>query len=105
MSAEQNEIKSAIRLPSVLRNRIYGTQEASRMKRRAGSWSATFSETKRRQSQESFMGVSSAAAGGDLLFAESCVQLEIPLRVLLPLPRNASAMTLTQLPGCASSRY
>ncbi len=30
-------------------------------------------------------GVSSIAAGGDLLFAESCVQLGLPLRVLLPL--------------------
>jgi hypothetical protein len=33
-------------------------------------------------------GVSSAAAGGDLLFAESCIELEIPLRVLLPLPQE-----------------
>jgi len=31
-------------------------------------------------------GVSSVAAGGDLLFAESCIQLELPLSVLLPLP-------------------
>lgn len=31
-------------------------------------------------------GVSSVAAGGDLLFAESCIELEIPLRVLLPFP-------------------
>jgi hypothetical protein len=31
-------------------------------------------------------GVSSVAAGGDLLFAESCIQLELPLCVLLPLP-------------------
>jgi hypothetical protein len=31
-------------------------------------------------------GVSSVAAGGDLLFAESCIQLGLPLRVLLPLP-------------------
>ncbi|MGD0294546.1 MAG: hypothetical protein ABSB30_11865 [Terracidiphilus sp.] len=33
-------------------------------------------------------GVSSAAAGGDLLFAESCIELGIPLRVLLPLPQE-----------------
>jgi len=33
-------------------------------------------------------GVSSVAAGGDLLFAESCIQLELPLSVLLPLPRE-----------------
>ena len=31
-------------------------------------------------------GISSVAAGGDLLFAESCIQLALPLRVLLPLP-------------------
>ena len=31
-------------------------------------------------------GVSSVAAGGDLLFGESCIQLEIPLLVLLPMP-------------------
>lgn len=31
-------------------------------------------------------GISSVAAGGDLLFAESCVQLSLPLRILLPLP-------------------
>jgi hypothetical protein len=33
-------------------------------------------------------GVSSVAAGGDLLFGESCIELEIPLRVLLPLPEE-----------------
>jgi hypothetical protein len=31
-------------------------------------------------------GVSSAAAGGDQLFAESCLELDIPLRILLPRP-------------------
>ena len=31
-------------------------------------------------------GISSVAAGGDLLFAESCIELGLPLRVLLPLP-------------------
>jgi hypothetical protein len=33
-------------------------------------------------------GVSSAATGGDLLFAESCLELEIPLRILLPLSKE-----------------
>ncbi len=33
-------------------------------------------------------GVCSVAEGADLLFAESCVQLGIPLRVLLPLPKE-----------------
>jgi hypothetical protein len=31
-------------------------------------------------------GISSVAAGGDLVFAESCLQLALPLCVLLPLP-------------------
>ena len=31
-------------------------------------------------------GVSSAASGGDQLFAESCLELNIPLRILLPRP-------------------
>jgi len=31
-------------------------------------------------------GVSSAASGGDQLFAESCLELDIPLRILLPRP-------------------
>jgi hypothetical protein len=31
-------------------------------------------------------GISSAASGGDQLFAESCLELNIPLRVLLPRP-------------------
>ena len=31
-------------------------------------------------------GISSVAAGGDQLFAESCIELDIPLRVLLPRP-------------------
>jgi len=33
-------------------------------------------------------GISSVAAGGDLLFAEACMQLGLPLRVLLPLQRD-----------------
>jgi hypothetical protein len=33
-------------------------------------------------------GVSSAAAGGDLLFAESCIQIGLPIRILLPAPRE-----------------
>ena len=33
-------------------------------------------------------GVSSAASGGDLLFAETCLELSIPLYILLPMPRQ-----------------
>lgn len=33
-------------------------------------------------------GVSSAASGGDLLFAESCLQLGLPIRILLPMQKT-----------------
>jgi hypothetical protein len=33
-------------------------------------------------------GVTSAAAGGDLLFAETCIELHLPIRVFLPLPKE-----------------
>ena len=33
-------------------------------------------------------GVSSVAAGGDLLFAETCLELDLPVRVLLPFPKE-----------------
>src|SRR4030095_3091882 len=46
-------------------------------------------ETKQKKRRaRAVCGVSSVAAGGDLLFAEACVQLGLPLRVLLPLQRD-----------------
>jgi hypothetical protein len=33
-------------------------------------------------------GVTSAAAGGDLLFAETCIELKLPYRVFLPVPKE-----------------
>src|SRR5271169_614588 len=33
-------------------------------------------------------GVTSAAAGGDLLFAETCIELNLPIRVFLPFPKD-----------------
>jgi hypothetical protein len=33
-------------------------------------------------------GVCSTAAGGDLLFAESCIQIGLPIRILLPAPKE-----------------
>jgi hypothetical protein len=33
-------------------------------------------------------GLTSAAAGGDLLFAETCAELKLPVRVFLPVPRE-----------------
>lgn len=33
-------------------------------------------------------GLTSAAAGGDLLFAETCIELNLPIRVFLPMPKE-----------------
>jgi hypothetical protein len=40
------------------------------------------------KTEKTIYGVSSAAAGGDLLFAESCLQLGLPIRILLPAPKE-----------------
>jgi hypothetical protein len=45
-----------------------------------------FLERQRTSTSGLVYGISSVAAGGDLLFAESCIQLALPLCVLLPLP-------------------
>jgi hypothetical protein len=45
-----------------------------------------FLEQRKASTQGLVYGISSVAAGGDLLFAESCIQLALPLRALLPLP-------------------
>jgi uncharacterized membrane protein (DUF485 family) len=33
-------------------------------------------------------GVTSAASGGDLLFAETCIELNLPIRIFLPVPKE-----------------
>jgi hypothetical protein len=45
-----------------------------------------FLERRKAASTGLVYGISSVAAGGDLLFAESCIELALPLCVLLPLP-------------------
>ena len=45
-----------------------------------------FLEKQKASARGLLYGVSSTAAGGDLLFAESCIQLGLPLCILLPMP-------------------
>jgi hypothetical protein len=52
---------------------------------RCGKMIFDFLERKKATASGLVYGVSSIAAGADLLFAESCIQLELPLCVLLPL--------------------
>ncbi len=47
-----------------------------------------FLKEKKENTPGTVYGVSSAAAGGDLLFAESCIQLGLRLRILLPMPKE-----------------
>jgi hypothetical protein len=80
-------MKTAIELPRVLAigftgHRNIPHEDQSRQLIR------DFLAKRKEMTSASVYGVSSVAAGGDLLFAESCVALGIPLRVLLPLPVN-----------------
>ncbi len=45
-----------------------------------------FLEQRKASTSAVVYGISSVAVGGDLLFAESCIQLSLPLCILLPLP-------------------
>ncbi len=85
MRLEPTHNNESIQLPAVLAigftgHRTLPDEAASRQ------WiDDVLAETKRSTSGI-LLGVSSVAAGGDLLFAESCIALGIPLRVLLPFP-------------------
>ena len=87
MPSHGNEITSAIRLPSVLAIGFTGHRSLPDESKSRESIRGFLRERKARTSAIVY-GVSSAAAGGDLLFAESCVELEIPLRILLPLRKE-----------------
>ena len=87
MLSDLHDDKSAIRLPGVVAigftgHRSLPNEDASR------KLIYDFLAEKKRGTAEILLGVSSVAAGGDLLFAESCLALDIPLRVLLPLARE-----------------
>jgi hypothetical protein len=87
MSSNQSEIASAIRLPSVLAIGFTGHRSLPDEAKSRESIRGFLREQKEKSSAVVY-GVSSAAAGGDLLFAESCLEFEIPLRILLPLPKE-----------------
>jgi hypothetical protein len=47
-----------------------------------------FLEAQKADSSGKIYGVTSVAAGADLIFAETCLRLQIPLRILLPFPEE-----------------
>jgi hypothetical protein len=87
MPSDPKAKNAAIQLPAVLAigftgHRSLPDEAASR------KLIYDFLAEKKQSTSEIILGVSSVAAGGDLLFAESCIALGIPLRVLLPLPQE-----------------
>jgi hypothetical protein len=76
---------AAIRLPEVL---VVGFSGHRKVPDEAKCGQAIHDFLLRRQQTHNgiLCGVSSAASGGDQLFAESCLDLDIPLRILLPRP-------------------
>jgi hypothetical protein len=80
-------VHSAIRLSSVLAIGFSGHRtlpDEAKCRRLIYDFMAA----KKAATSEIICGVSSVAAGADLLFAEICLELGIPLRILLPMPRE-----------------
>jgi hypothetical protein len=74
-----------VRLPEVLAIGFTGHRKVSDETKSRHAIRDFLSQQKQSQ-PGTLYGVSSAASGGDQLFAESCLELSIPLRVLLPRP-------------------
>ena len=78
-------MEPSIKLPTTLAigftgHRTLGDEDKCR------KWIVEFLARQKTSAVGVVYGVSSVASGGDLLFAESCIQLGLPLSVLLPLP-------------------
>ena len=80
-------MNSAIRLPTVLAIGFTGHRGIPD-ETKSRQLICDFLQERKATTPGIFYGLSSVAAGGDLLFAESCLKLGIPLRVLLPVPEE-----------------
>jgi hypothetical protein len=87
MASSRNDKPSAIHLPAVLAIGFTGHRNLPD-EARCRKWISDFLQERKAATPGIVYGVSSAAAGGDLLFAESCLQLGLPLRILLPVPKD-----------------
>ncbi|MGB6545913.1 MAG: hypothetical protein WA871_07860 [Candidatus Acidiferrales bacterium] len=85
MTPQSNPTGSSIRLPATL---AIGFTGHRKLPDEAKSRKLVYDFLSQRKTAAPGLiyGVSSVAAGADLLFCESCIQLEIPLHVLLPMP-------------------
>jgi hypothetical protein len=87
MPTHQDEMNSVIQLPAILAIGFTGHRNlADEPKCRKLIYD--FLAEKKTAQSELLCGIASVAEGGDLLFAESCIALNIPLRILLPLPKE-----------------
>lgn len=87
MSSRANDANSVVRLPAVLAIGFTGHRKLPD-EERSREVICRFLREQKTANPGIVYGVSSAAAGGDLLFAESCLELDIPLRILLPMPQE-----------------
>jgi hypothetical protein len=85
MPSRRNDANSTVRLPAVLAIGFTGhrTLPDEAMSREL---IRKFLTEQKAKTPATIYGVSSAAAGGDLIFAETCIEFGIPLRILLPVP-------------------
>jgi len=88
MSSSQKARHSDIRLPAVLAIGFTGHRNLPPDEAKCRQLIRNFLAEKKAAVAGIVYGVSSVAEGADLLFAESCLQLGIPLQVLLPFPRE-----------------
>jgi hypothetical protein len=82
-----NEAKHAVILPSVLAIGFTGHRHLPD-EAKSGAQILNFLKEKKEKTPGVVYGISSVAVGGDLLFAEACIQLGLPVRVLLPMPKE-----------------
>src|SRR5271169_5509017 len=86
-STRANEVKSKVLLPSVLAIGFTGHRHLPDEAKSRAQILQILKE-KKEKTPGIIYGVSSAAAGGDLLFAETCIHLGLPLRIFLPMPKE-----------------
>jgi hypothetical protein len=85
MSFRSNRATSFIKLPSILAIGFTGHRKLLDEDKCAATIRGVLDEWRTKTSGVVY-GVSSIAAGGDLLFAESCIALNLPIRIMLPSP-------------------
>lgn len=87
MSSINKQPQSSVKLPTILAIGFTGHRQlADEPKCRAAILKVL--EDWRAKVPGVIYGVSSTAAGGDLLFAEICIEMKLPLRIFLPFPKE-----------------